>query len=68
MGSKGYRVVMIDVRTCTATTTIYPANRAAKLFAKIAGTKGFDQCHLAWPEQLGFSHWGSQPRQRPSTA
>lgn len=54
MGSK-YRVVMIDVRNVYGNTTIYPANEAAKLFAKIAGTKTLTNATLALAEQLGFS-------------
>lgn len=48
------KVVEIKVKSVYGNTLIYPANEAAELIAKIAGTKTLSNQVLAYAEQLGF--------------
>ncbi len=47
-------VLLIQIKSVYGNTLIYPANQAAELVAKIAGTKTLSNAQLAYAEQLGF--------------
>lgn len=47
-------VVQIQVRDVYGISKAYPANKAAELFAQIAGTKTLCRETLRYAEQLGF--------------
>lgn len=47
-------VIQIEVRDVYGISKAYPANKAAELFAQIAGTKTLCRETLRYAEQLGF--------------
>ena len=48
------QVIQVQVRSVYGAIKIYPANEAAELIAKIAGTKTISSAQLAYAKQLGF--------------
>lgn len=49
------KVIQIEVKDVYGVSKAYPANDAAKLFARIAGTKTLCRETLGYAQQLGFS-------------
>lgn len=50
-----FPTIEIEVKSVFGKTTIYPANEAAELLAKIAGTVTLTDKALALAEQMGFT-------------
>lgn len=48
------RVLQIKIKSVYGTAMCYPANEAAELIAKIAGTKTLNTAQLEYAVQLGF--------------
>lgn len=48
------QALQIELKSVYGKTLIYPANQAAKLIAKIAGTKTLSSQQIAWAKELGF--------------